>query len=410
VRPEVTRGERAHEARTAARAWRRADVIDDATLVAIETAYADDRVRARFVFRLLFFIFTAFAVFTAFGLMMVVGFDSSDTFGIVALMFAGLCIILTEIQTGPMRRDRGGTEEATAFTAVVFLLLGVFWFVHEMLRQESYSVRLTLVLVLFTAILAAASWRWAHLSAAVAAAVCAFWLLARAPFGRWLWAIAGVLAIVPLLRASVSARLAPSHRRACAGVLVIALLALYAAVSIWSFDQGVVERIGDRAPGFWGIFSGTGEPATEGAGPSWSVARIVHLALTTLVPLALIVTGFRTRRRILLDTGGILAGLTLVTIRAYWHLGETWLVLALAGAALIAIALALHRRLDRGPGKELRGFTAEPLFASVAHGHALKVAATLAAFAPAGRRLPAEEPGVEGRGGASGGAGAGGEL
>ena len=410
MRPEVVRGERAYEVRATARGWRRAGAIDDATLAAIETAYADDRVRARLAFRALFFAFTAFAVFATFGLLMVSGFDRSGTFGIAAFTFAGLCLVLTEFQTGPMRRDSGGTEEATAFAAVVFSMLGVLWLVFEMLHVESDRTGWTLVLALFAAILTAAAWRWAHLAAAAAAAVCAFWLLARAPFGRWLWAIAGGVAIVPLVRASVSARLAPSHRRACAAALFVTLLALYAAVSVWSFDHDLVESIGDHGP-FEVLFGSAAwrEPIAP-PGPARAIARALCIALTALVPLALLATGIRTRRRILLDAGGILAALSLVTVRAYWHIADTWLVLSAAGAALIAIALALQRLLDRAPGRERRGFTADPLFANPARGHALTVAATVAAFAPVARRMTAQEPGVQGRGGASGGGGAGGEV
>jgi hypothetical protein len=139
--------------------------------------------------------------------------------------------------------------------------------------------------------------------------------------------------------------------------------------------------------------------------------RLACLVLTAALPVALIAAGVRTRRRVLLDMGGLLAAISIVTIRAYFHVVDAWLVLAAAGLGLIVLAMVLRRWLDRAPGKARAGFTAEPLFDSdPGRRTALAVAATVTALSPAARALPRTEPGFEGKGGASGGGGSGGEF
>jgi hypothetical protein len=109
-----------------------------------------------------------------------------------------------------------------------------------------------------------------------------------------------------------------------------------------------------------------------------------------------------------LDAGIVIAALSLITLRHYVHIAATWLVLSLAGTALVLLALALNRWLSKGPEKERDGFTAEPLFADEARLRALELAPVVAAHAPGPR--PPVEPGYQGGGGSFGGGGAGGSY
>jgi hypothetical protein len=109
-----------------------------------------------------------------------------------------------------------------------------------------------------------------------------------------------------------------------------------------------------------------------------------------------------------LDTGIVVAALSLITLRYYVHIAATWLVLTLAGTALVLLALALNRWLSRGPEKERDGFTAEPLFADEARVRARELVPVVAAHAPAPQ--PPAEPGFQGGGGTFGGGGAGGSF
>jgi uncharacterized membrane protein YgcG len=100
----------------------------------------------------------------------------------------------------------------------------------------------------------------------------------------------------------------------------------------------------------------------------------------------------------------VLLALSLVTLRHYVHLAPLWVVLTLAGAALVGLALAAERTLRRAPGGEIAGFTADPLFADERRAQALQIVPVVAAFTPAA--TVAEGEGFAGGGGKFGGGGA----
>jgi hypothetical protein len=75
--PDVANAERRHEVREAARDWKKALIIEEATLLAIETRYPDDRVRVRPALRVLLLLFTTFALLAAAGLLAVIEVEVS---------------------------------------------------------------------------------------------------------------------------------------------------------------------------------------------------------------------------------------------------------------------------------------------------------------------------------------------
>jgi uncharacterized membrane protein YgcG len=136
--------------------------------------------------------------------------------------------------------------------------------------------------------------------------------------------------------------------------------------------------------------------------------RIESMVATALFPLAVVAWGIRSHRVFVLDTGLVLTALSLLTLRVYVHLAATWLLLTLAGAALVLLALLVNRWLARGDGRERNGFTAEPLFGDERRLRALELVPIVAAHAPESR-LPVE-PGYQGGEGSFGGGGAGGSY
>jgi hypothetical protein len=93
--------------------------------------------------------------------------------------------------------------------------------------------------------------------------------------------------------------------------------AVYAAVNVYSLDEHLVENLGR--------FVGTRMMPSRGL--------LVLLALATAVlPLAALVWGLRSRRAYLIDTGIVLAALSLVTLRHYVHLAPLWVMFTLSGA------------------------------------------------------------------------------
>jgi hypothetical protein len=387
VRKDAVVADRRAQVRQAARAWRGARAIDDATRTAVEAAYPDDRARLGPAFRVLVFGFTVVAVTALFGLFgLSVSGAGERGGGILLVLFGILLAMATEVQLGRLRRTHGGTEAATAFLAVGYLLGGLLWLV---IREGKLGERagINLALALVGGLCAAAAYRWGYSVFAATAAVAAFLLAARGPYGRLLWIVGAAVFVPALLRAADRARLAPAHRRACRAVAAVALVALYVAVHLGSWESRLVEHI-----------------AGGNAGAPDGRLRVLAALATALLPVAVLVWGIASRRRLLINLGivGLLA--SIVTLRFYVHAVPLWLALLAGGGVALALAVALRRYLEAGPEHERRGLTAEPLFTESGGRGALELAVNVAVVSPDARAdaAPEFQPG----GGRYGGGGA----
>lgn len=379
--------DRRFQVRQAARAWHGTGAIDDVTRTAVEAAYPDDRARLGPAFRVLVFGFTVVAVTALFGLFGLAVSGAGDRGGAIVLVLFGILLaIATEVQLGRLRRTQGGTEAATAFLAVAYLFGGLVWLA---IREGKLGQRagINLALVLVVGLCAAAAYRWGYSVFAATAAVAVFLLAARGPYGRLLWIVGAAVLVPALLPAADSARVAPAHRRACRAVAAVALVALYVAVHLGSWDSRLVEHI-----------AGGNAGAPDG--------RLRGLAVlgTALVPAAVLVWGVASRRRLLINLGtlGLLA--SIVTLRFYVHAAPLWLALIAGGGFALALAAALRRYLEAGPEHERRGLTAEPLFTESGGRAALELAVGVAVVSPAAR--PDAAPDFQPGGGRYGGGGA----
>ena len=395
--PDCERADRNDAVRSAARNWRRAGAIDEATVKAIAAAVPDDRVRAGPVFRVLLFIFTLIAVNAGFGFLslflQISDSKNGGVFAVFALVTGIVLAVATEYQIVPMRRAQGGTEAATSFLAIGYLMGAAAWLVFEPLKLD-FRDALPVLCLTGAALAVAAAWRWGYPLYAGAAAAALLVALARPPAGRLLW-IALPLAAAPfLLRLSESPRLPPAHRSSFIAVLMVALVGLYVAVHLGSWEEQLVEEIGEarlRLP------------------PQNDTLWWLSVVATALVPVVLLVLGIRSRRYPLLIVGAGTAVASLVTLRWYVHLVPVWVAITASGAALVGLVLGLRRWLDAGPGKERGGFTAEPLFQDLARQRLLEMGAAVASFSPGARNLH-EEPKFEGGGGQFGGGGSSAEF
>jgi hypothetical protein len=395
MRADAARADRNAAVRAAARSWRRAGAIDDATLAALEAEVPDDRVRVGPVFRVLLFVFTLLAIGAAFGFVLAVNDDGGKSLGPLALAWGVLLVLVTEFQTGPMRRAQGGTEDATAFAALAFLFGAAAWFIIEMNPQHGPEPRATMVLCLLGAALGAtAAWRWGFPLYAGAAMASLLLALGFIPGERLLWIVVPLVVAPLLLRLSDSPRLPPAHRTACTFALVVALAGLYFALHYGSVNGRVIEKMDDFGrleipPSIlWGWLS---------------------LAGTALLPVGFLALGIRQRRRPLLLLGLATAAVSLATFYHYAAPGPLWAFLTVCGLFTIAAALAVRRFLDAAPDKERGGFTAEPLFEDLARQRILEAGAAVAAFTPDARTVR-EEPKYAGGGGEFGGGGSSSEF
>jgi hypothetical protein len=397
VTPALDRADRAAAVRAAARSWRRAGVIDDAALAAVESGFPDDRVRAGPVFRVLLFLFTVVAVSGLLGFL-AMGLGGHDQALATLAAVAGAALLaLTELQVGALRRRQGGTEAATSLLGIGLLLAAAAWFLLAARSMEA-AAGVPALCTLAAALTGAAAWRWGYPLYAALGTAAALVALAHLPAGRAIWIALALAAAPALLRLSESPRLPPAHRSSAMAVLLVALGGLYLAVHLGSWDERIVERIGGRDPG----------PAPL-ALPYGSVLWWSAMAATALVPILVLAAGLRRRRLPLLLAGTVAAVASLATFQQYLRLEPAWLVLTGAGALWIAVVLGLWRYLDSGPAGERGGFTAAPLLTDARRQAALEVGVAVLTLQPEARAAGDERP-FEGGGGRSGGAGATGDF
>jgi hypothetical protein len=391
VRADAAAADRNYAVRDAARGWRKAGAIDDATLAAVNARWPDDRRRLGPVFRILVAIFTMITLWGFLGIV-ALSTDGKGMGGVFLVLGTGLCV-LADLQIGPLRRSQGGTEAATALVGISWLLCGIGLEIDSAhLHGHTAGVAF---FVLAGLVCAAAAYRWGYPLSALVAAGAWFGALLMLPGARMTWAASAIL--VPLfVAASDSARLPPAHRRCLEATAAVFIVALYVAVHLGSWDQGLLETFRE---GSYTAAQGLRDPRL----------RWLSVFATALVPLLLLIAGIRTRRPLLLGLGALLTIASLVTLRFYVHVAPLWIVLTASGAALITLALLLRRWLDASPTHERGGFTAFRLFEHARAG-LIEVVGAVASFSPHARPIPGQEPGLEPGGGEFGGGGASGKY
>jgi hypothetical protein len=378
VRADSARADRRFAARAAAEGWRHAGAIDDASLRAIAAAYPDDRVRLGLGFRAL----AGLAALAGGGAMAGLAaslFARGGGGTLFALVLTLAFATATEVQTGRLRRAQAGAEYATAILATICAALAWCSLLSHFSVGE-YAVGIT-------AVCALAAWRWGYALFAGVAAACFLVACAQTSLGRVAWAALGVVALPLILSMARSARWPPAHRRSLVAVALVFLAGAYLAANVYSLDHRWVEGLGDgggAAPRVW--------------------ARGAAILGTVLLPPAVLFLGVRFREHGLLLVGALFTAASLVTLRQYHPIGPWWLTLVLAGTACLALAVALRRWLEAGPGRERLGFTADPLFEDRRMVQMAQAAATIVAMSPGPRPTP--EGQFEGGGGRSGGGGA----
>jgi len=391
MKGEWVAAERIEEVRAAARGWKRAGTIGEGAFEEILRRYPEVRTLPAPLWRVLTFVLGSFVLLAVFGAFVLSARPNVSGAWVLCAVFGTAFLAVAEVQARtPPLALRGGVE-AAGFWGIAILIGGLFLLLEESLHVGEPAGP-NLVLLGAAALFALGAWRWGNAAFAGFAAGALFVLLARAPHGRLLWVVAGVALSAFAERFADRPSWAPSHRVCARGLVVCGIAAVYAAVNCWSLDHRVIEELGGRSRAL--PESGPGEGA-------WVVAILA----TALVPVAVFLRGVVRRRTLLVDTGLVLAALSLVTLREYVHVASLGVVLAAAGALLVGGALAVNRWLRRGAGGERGGFTADALFTDETAFRAVELVPVLAAHAPAAKAP--EEPGFSGGGGGFGGGGAG---
>jgi hypothetical protein len=389
MRREAIAWERAAEVDAAARGWRRAGAIDEATHRRIREAFPDPCVTPGAVWRVLTGAMVAAIVLCTLAAMALSVWRSSSELQALLLLWGAACLVATELLEASPRSARRGAAGATSVLGVGLFLVGLGLTLVETVRlRDDDAIDVLLVAAVLTCGLAA--WRWGSPLFAGLAGGALFCALARLPGGRLLWLLAGAALAGAAAWRLDDVRLAPSHRLGAAVLTVIGIGAVYAAANVYSLDEGILEHLARLAP--------SREDLPRGA-------RLAAAGATALLPLVVLAWGLGSRRTLLIDTGIVLLALSLVTLRHYVRLAPLWVVLTLSGALLVVVALAVERALRRARAGELAGFTAEPLFSDERRQQALQILPVVTTFAPEAR-APGPEPGFAGEGGRFGGGGA----
>ena len=388
MNPHREESDRVRAVRTAAAGWRRAGAIDEAALRAIQELFPPVRRAFGPVLTCVVFLVSSVAVWTLLGAVaLLFRFRDAAAFGILFLVSAALLAASTEALLASEAFGESGAASSAALWAVVFAVCGVLSLADPHFSSSFERWLLGTAAAAF----AAAAWRWGWAPLAGAAAFSLFLFLSGPAASRPLLVLLGLLlagASAPFLdRASL-----PLARRESAhAVLLVSLAWVYVLVNRFSVDLRLVEQLFGRHDGGTDL-------------PWWRAASAV---LTGVVPAAVVAWGLRSRRRMLLAVGVVMAALSLATLRYYVHLAPAWLVLAGSGAFLVAGAVALERWLGGGPGGERSGFTADPLFDDEARQQSLGVVVAAAALSPDAAPRHAETGShFTGGGGDSGGGGA----
>jgi hypothetical protein len=391
MRPDSARWERAAEVRRAAQGWFEAGAIDKVTRDAIGKMFPDPCIRPSMVWRALTAGMVTAIILCTFGAFWIAVRPGETGLQFLLFLFAGACLVATEQMDASPRLAQRGAAGATAFWAGILLLAGFGLFLLATLTIRLDDA-LDAVLVAGLLTWGASGWRWGNWLFAGFSAASLFVFLGRLPHGRVFVLLAGVALAALAARQLDHASWAPSHRRAAAVLVMTGIIAAYAAVNIYSLDAHLLENLRRSARAPVAPLPGLFVPSAVG---------------TAVFPLVLLGWGIGSRRTFLIDTGIVLLGLSLVTLRHYVHIAPLWVVLTVSGAALVVFALVVERALRRAPGGELSGVTADPLFADERRQRALQIVPVVATFTPSAPGQPAEEKGFAGGGGRFGGGGAG---
>jgi len=389
MRPQSVAWERAAEVREAARGWRRVGAIDEATDQAIRQAFPDPCITPSAVWRVLAAGVLAAVILCTFGAFFIAIRPGTIALQVLLLLYAGACLIATDVLEASPRSARRGVAGATSLLGIAFFLIGLGVFLTKTLTVR-YDDAIDVLLIASALAWAAGCWRWGSPLFAALSAISLFLYLGRVPQARALWVLAGAVLASMAARRLDAARWAPSHRSGAAVMVVAGLVGAYAALNAYSLDEHLLEQLRRFGP--------------TAVAPPRALFMLAAVA-TAVVPLAILGWGARSRRTFVLDTGIVLLALSLVTLRHYVHLAPLWAVLTLSGALLLVLALAVERALRRAPGGEIAGFTADPLFSDERRQRALQIVPVAAAFTPA-PSAPAGEEGFAGEGGRFGGGGA----
>src|SRR5215471_7104883 len=134
--PERSDAERCEVVRQAAKSWFEAGFVDARGLETIKSLYPDDRRRLGAVWRVPVFLFVLIAVVAVFAALNIATSLSDNGLAAVSLVFGLALAAATEIQQGRLRIEETGSDTATSFLSIGFLLASCVYFLSQLSLPE----------------------------------------------------------------------------------------------------------------------------------------------------------------------------------------------------------------------------------------------------------------------------------
>lgn len=374
--------------------WRRSGLITADQLRAIHDN-TDPQVRqTNLFFRLLFFVFTLLCAGAVTGLFVwLIDHKGHISLSVILLVSGVVYYLAAEYLIHTRRLYRYGLEEALALIAMVFFCWGCGWLLDEI--GASNKEILIAVSALFALAALGIYRRFGYLYAALigifALGVIPFQLSAS-PVTQRLMLLCVLCLIFVFSRISEKAVREDFQKERNTTLEACLLAAIYLTINLQILglmglihkDASVVHFHPELFPPY--IY--------------WS-----SYVLTFILPAVGIYWGLKSRRRLILNAGLVMACLTLATNKSYLGMTRYAWDPAIMGSVLIGLYILISRRLASAPDKRRYGFTAEEILKPEDYGVSLTdVAAALTPGAiDAQQQAP---PDKFFSGGASGGGGA----
>ncbi|MEE9910931.1 MAG: hypothetical protein K4571_04330 [Deltaproteobacteria bacterium] len=383
--------------RKEARTWKRSGLITEDQLRSIQDLTDPQLQQTNLFFRILFFVFTLLCAGAVAGLLVWLTENRIGDKGIAALglLASAACFIGAESIVKARGLYRYGIEEAllmagmVCFVISLLVLVDAGHFNHRVVAVAVCSV----VAVMAGLIYLRFGYLYAAMIGIIALCFVPFQLPLPPAAERLLLAL--ILCGLFIFSLAVDQPGSEDFRKSRYAVIQAGLLvALYLTVNLQVL--GLVGLL-TRETQIIYLYPKLYPPYLY-----WS-----SYVLSFIIPAAGIAWGIRSRKRLVLDAGLIMAIATLATNKSYLGMTRYAWDPAILGIVLVALSLLIGRWLARGPKKVRQGFTAEDILKPEDHGVSLAdAAAALTPGALYANRPPQMPQDKFFDGGASGGGGA----
>lgn len=342
-----SRQEEMIDIRHRARTWFRSGLISEDQMQSILRETDPDLHQTNLFFRLLFFVFTllcAGAVTGLFGWLMEKA--GNKILAMVVLFFGIFYFILADHLVKVRRLYRYGIEEALLMAGMVCFVVSFLMGINDHhLNQKIIAIA---VCLLFSVISCLIYLRFGYLYAVLISLVSICMIpfqLSLSPVTERIvlfFVLCGIFIFTMIADKEKNENFRKDRYTIIQACL---LVAVYLTVNLW-------------IPGLPGLF-------IAGAGYIHYLPKIfppllywISYVLTFVIPTAGILWGIRSRKRLVLSAGLVLACVTLATNKSYLGMTRYAWDPTIMGIVLVVLSVMIQRWLDRGPDQQRRGFTA----------------------------------------------------